>query len=106
MNKKILLIVVLVLVMITACSQVSKDKLNEEALALTADDVPGWLDKHDVDVPEYGPELNVDEFVLEVIENAEKGIDNSVAISASVTVEFIKDIQEAAGYSFKSKSAY
>lgn len=102
MNKKHLFLIVFILIIITACNQVSNEKRNEEALALQVEDVPAWLKKHDISIPsDLESSLNINEFVLEVIQYAEQGIDSSVAISYDKTVKLIKDIQKAAGYTFK-----
>lgn len=98
----VLLLGVFILIMITACNKVSVEKLNDEALNLAAKDVPAWLKKHDIQVPvDYAEELDVNQFVLDVIHNAKEGIDSSVAISYEKTVNFIHQIQKAAGYTFK-----
>lgn len=103
--KKIRLIVVLLLVtLISACNNKDPEKLNQEALSLTQKDVSAWLKKYKISVPsDLENQMNIEEYVLEVITEAEAGIDSSQGISYDKTINFIQEIQEAAGYPFENR---
>jgi len=70
------------------------------ALNLTYQDVPVWLEKNNIEIPSSIQQYkDVFEYVLEIIENASIGKDNSIVI-LKPEQEFVKKIQHAAGYTF------
>lgn len=100
-KKKYLLLAFMIVVMITAFKAVRMEKLNEECLGLTLEGVPPWLKKHKINVPEdLESHIGLNVFVLDVIKNAENGIDSSSGVNHTKTSEFIREIQKAAGYTF------
>lgn len=86
--------------MVSSCSTEDQAVLQKEALSLTSEEVPAWLKKHSVKVPsDFSADVGVEAFVLEVITYAQEGVDASV-YSYKPTVDFVHEIQAAAGYSF------
>lgn len=101
-KKKYLLLIFVVVMMISAFKNVRIEKLNQEALALSLEDVPLWLKKHNLTVPEdLVSRFSIKSVVLDVIKNAENGIDSTLAIAYKNNTHFIRSIQKAAGYSFE-----
>lgn len=68
---------------------------------LEKDNVQSWLKNHKISIPkDLEKEVDIDEYILGVIQYTQKGIDSSLGISYEKTVEFIKEIQSAAGLPF------
>lgn len=87
------------LVFMTSCSSDISYR-NHVALNLTYHEVPTWLKKNQIEVPNHlQKDIDVVEYVLEIIENASLGKDNSFVI-IKYEEEFIKKVQHAAGYTF------
>ncbi len=100
--KKLSLILVILFIsfFLTSCKNINEE-LKEVALNLKYDDVQNWLIEHDIEVPEdLRSQINVEEFVLEVISKANNGLDVSIGISYDKTIKLIKSIQKAAGFTF------
>jgi 5-formaminoimidazole-4-carboxamide-1-beta-D-ribofuranosyl 5'-monophosphate synthetase len=103
MKKTILMTMIIMLSLVSACNNENPEKLNQEALSLTSEDVPNWLDKHSISIPNgLANQMDINNYVIEIIEYAKAGIDASVT-SYDKTMFFIQDIQEAAGYSFVNR---
>lgn len=101
-KKKYLLIAFVIAVIITTFKMVRIEKLNQEALDLTLEDVPSWLKKYKVSVPEdLAIHIGLHAFILDVLRNAEDGIDASLGSNHVNTIQFIHAIQKAAGYTFE-----
>lgn len=101
MKKLSLIVIILFTVLtLTSCKNINEE-LKEVAINLKYDDVQSWLIEHDIEVPEdLKSQINVDEFVLEVINKANNGLDISIGISYDKTIKLIKSIQKAAGFTF------
>ena len=101
MKKKIFIYLLILLCFILASCSSKKEQRQLEANTLKLQEVETWLEKNDIHVPvDLQKELNISQYVIEVIEKAEQGVDVSIAISYTKTKEFIAAIQKAAGYEF------
>ena len=95
-------VIICVLCMLLSCQMSTKER-REIASNLTYDEVEEWLEENKVAVPEdLRNNIDINQYVLNVIQQVQEGRDTSGQVSYTVTRNFIKAIQKAAGYKFDS----
>lgn len=87
-------------VLLMSCTNKQKQR-QQEANNLTITEVEHWLTQHEIEVPEdIKSNMDISEYVLQIIAKAKEGTDVSIAINYTKTRDFIIAVQEAAGYTF------
>ena len=92
---------VAVILLLASCQRTAKET-REIAAALTYDEVSAWLSDNKIVIPDDIHESDLGRLVINVIEQAEQGYDGSMQFSYTVTRDFLKEVQKAAGYEFNA----